>query len=85
VAAAYAREKLDTGRHLTSPELAVLTGIDRDHLNRLAASGAIPGAHSSDTGRRPRMYKPTAKLRAWIASHHTPATQDPTHGNASRP
>jgi hypothetical protein len=81
---AYARERLDTAKPVSSPELAVLAGLDRDHINRLAAEGTIPGAFRSEkSGTRPWMFRPSAALRAWLQSYNTPASQDPTHGNAS--
>lgn len=82
IAAAWARARLQAGQDLTVPEVHALTGLDRDHITRLAQQGVIPGYRSDETKHKPWKFRPTAKLRAWIESYLTP-DQEATHGTAS--
>lgn len=45
VLAAKARAKIRERAPLSSPELAVLLGVDRDYVNGLASNDGIPGAY----------------------------------------
>lgn len=81
VAAAQARELLADSEPLTVPALHALTGLDRDHLTRLAQQDAIPGAYRSDeTKHRPWKFRPSDKLRAWIELYMSTPDQEALHG-----
>jgi hypothetical protein len=70
IAGARARAALEVGDTLTSVQLAILAGLDRDHVNGLALTNVIPGAYRSDESRhRPWRYKPTKALREWVAQY----------------
>lgn len=68
VAAALARQQIDLGRDIGCTELALLTGINRDHMTALARE--IPSAYrvlKDKDSRRPWRFKPTKALKQWIA------------------
>lgn len=68
VAAALARLQIDSGRDIGCTELALLTGIHRDHLTAIARE--IPTAYrvgKDKDSRMPWRFKPTKALRQWIA------------------
>jgi hypothetical protein len=68
VAVCEAREALRSRAALTSVQVGVLTGLDRDTVNAHALQGEVPDAFRSDeTKHRPWRFKPTKALRVWMA------------------
>lgn len=68
VVAVEARLRLLARGELTSMQIAVLTGLDRDSVNARAAE--IPGAYRSDENRhRPWRFVASEELEAWIEEH----------------
>lgn len=67
VLAARARLALTDRRALSSPEVALLIGVDRDYVNRMAGDDAIPGAYrDTEQPRSPWMFTGAA-FRRWLA------------------
>lgn len=70
VAGARARAALDAGEVMTSLQLALLAGLDRDHVNGMALREQIPSAYrSAETKHRPWRFRNTKALRAWVAGY----------------
>lgn len=67
ILAAQARVELAHRRPLSSPEVALLLGLDRDYVNRLAMDGAIPGAVRDKKAPRMPWKFSGAAFRAWLA------------------
>jgi hypothetical protein len=73
IAGARARAALEAGQVLTSLQLAILSGLDRDHVNGMALKEQIPSAYRSDESKhRPWRFRNTKALREWV-SHYTAA------------
>ena len=67
VAAAEAREALHAHAPLTSMQVAILAGLDRDYVNALALRDQMHDAYRSDENRhRPWRFKPTVRLCKWV-------------------
>lgn len=70
VAGAEARLELAQGAPLTSMQIALLSGLDRDHINGFAIAGRIPSAYRSTENRhKPWRFRPTQKLRGWLGQY----------------
>lgn len=69
VAAANARGLLDAGKDVGCNELALLTGIHRDHLTTIAEE--IPSAYREKSGRRSWRFRATKALKQWIKDKAT--------------
>lgn len=67
VAAVFARQSLDRGRDISAGELALLSGLNHDHVAELARKEAIPSAYrSAKYKRRPWRFRATKALKKWI-------------------
>jgi hypothetical protein len=67
IVGARARAALESGEALTSIQVAILAGLDRDHVNGLAKKDEIPGAErSNENGHRPWRFRNSKALREWI-------------------
>ena len=65
---ANARAKLEAGEPLSSPELALLVGINRDYLTAMVSRDEVPSCYRDDKlPRRPYRFRVTKALREWMA------------------